>query len=426
MKRAVLKAALAAALVALAQPAFAQKATPPADLAKAKMLYDVGAQAFEAANYVAAIKAFSEAYRIAQRPGLIFSIAQAHRKLYYLTKEPENLREALKYYREYASKVQQGGRRADVAEALAELEPLAARLDPTTTATTAAPATAALMETRAQTQLMVSTQTKGAKVSLDGAEPTEMPLIRDVKPGPHKLKVTAEGHFDYEREVTVSEGSVVPFDVALREKPALLTIETDAGADIAVNGRAVATTPLIKPIELPPGRHFIAITKGGHKAVTQDIEVTRGQKKTIPFRLETTGQRIVSYTLLVGGGVSVLAGVLLGLGAGSQEGVADEILRRKAAGNLTEDDIPNYNNAIRQRDEMRGAAVASLGTGVTLGAVGLLLYLFDTPKPFIPPGRLDDTQDKPSSPAPGELKMEVGGAPMLGPDFAGGMLIGRF
>ena len=186
------QAAIFGALVLGAQTASAQKASQ-ADLAKAKMLYDVGAQAFDGANYSAAIKAFQEAYRIAQRPGLVFSIAQAHRKQYYLTKEPENLREAVKFYREYASMVQQGGRRADVAEALAELEPLASRLDP---AAASSSSSASLMgETRAAPQLMVSTQTKGAKVSLDGSEAVDAPLIRDVKPGPHKIKVTAEGPF---------------------------------------------------------------------------------------------------------------------------------------------------------------------------------------------------------------------------------------
>jgi hypothetical protein len=428
MKRRVWwQAALIGALVLGSQPASAQKASQ-SDLAKAKMLYEVGVQAFDGANYTAAIKAFTEAYRIAQRPGLVFSIAQAHRKQYYLTKDPDSLREAVKFYREYASKVQQGGRRADVAEALAELEPLAGRLDPTaSTAGSSSSATASLMEpTRSGPQLMVSTQTKGAKVSLDGSEPVDAPLIRDVKPGPHKIKVTADEHFDHEREVIVGETGVLPLDIALREKPAFITIETDAGADIAVDGRPVATTPLVKPIEVPAGRHFIAVTKGGHKPVTQDIVVKRGEKKTLPFRLETTGQRWVSYTLLAGGGLGVVVGVLLGFGAAEQEEIAATILAEKKRGNILAPRLNQYNDAIRQRDELRGAAVASLGTGVTIGAAGLLLYMFDNPTPTAPPARFDDTSDKPS-PAPStDFKMEVLGAPVVSPDFVGGSVIGRF
>ncbi|MCK6592190.1 MAG: hypothetical protein L6Q76_31940, partial [Polyangiaceae bacterium] len=98
MRRSVWQAALLGALVLGSPPAFAQNASQ-ADLAKAKMLYDVGVQAFDGANYTAAIKAFTEAYKLAQRPGLVFSIAQAHRKQYYLTKDPDSLREALKFYR---------------------------------------------------------------------------------------------------------------------------------------------------------------------------------------------------------------------------------------------------------------------------------------------------------------------------------------
>lgn len=425
MRRSVWQAALLGALVLGSPPAFAQNASQ-ADLAKAKMLYDVGVQAFDGANYTAAIKAFTEAYKLAQRPGLVFSIAQAHRKQYYLTKDPDSLREALKFYREYAAKVPQGGRRADVADALAELEPLASRLEPTPSGSPET-ATASLMaETRSAPQLMISTQVKGAKVSLDGSPPADAPLFRDVKPGPHKIKVTAEGHFDHEREVLVGETGVIPIDVALREKPALVTIETDSGADISVDGRLVATTPLVKPIEVPAGRHFIAVTKTGHKPVTQDIRVKRGEKKTIPFRLEMTGQRIVSYTLLVGGGLSVVAGALLGFGAAEQQDKAQGILTQQASGNITQKQLEDYNSAINERDEFRSAAVVSLGAGAAIGGAGLLFYLFDNPKPTVPPVSFDDTSDKPSSPAPTDMKMELGGAPIVSPDFIGGAMVGRF
>jgi hypothetical protein len=273
---------------------------------------------------------------------------------------------------------------------------------------------------------MVSTQTKGAKVSLDGGAPVDAPLIRDVKPGPHKIKVMAEGHFDHDRDVLVGETGVLPIDVALREKPALIMIETESGADISVDGRPVATTPLLKPIEVPAGRHFIAITKSGHKPVTQDIEVKRAEKKTIPFRLETTGQRIVSYTLLVGGGLSVLAGVLTGLGAAEQQDVAQRILDQTKTTNIDGDQLKTYNRAIDERDKLRSGAVVGLGAGVTIGAAGLLLFLFDNPKPTAPPARFDDSSDKPSGAPSTEMKMELGGAPIVSPDFVGGAMIGRF
>ncbi len=420
MKRVLLKAALIAALGASSQPAFAQKGP---DLEKAKMLYDVGARAFDDANYVAAIKAFKEAYRIAQRPGLVFSIAQAHRKQYYLTKDPDSLREAVRFYREYAAKVPQGGRRADVAEALAELEPLAGRLDPAASGSL----TASLVgDARSAPQLMVSTPTRGAKVSLDGGEPVDAPLMRDVKPGPHKIKVMAEGHVDHERAILVGETGVVPIDVALRERPALITVQTDSGANIAVDGRLVATTPLVRPIEVPPGRHFLAITKTGHKPVTQDIEVKRGEKKLLSFTLETTGQRIASYTFLIGGGLIFVGGVLIGLGASGQEGVAQEILAQSKRGNIGLGEIARYNDALQKRDGLRTAAVVGLGTGVSIGGAGFLLYLFDNPTPTAPPPRLDDSSDKPSSPAPTDMRMELGGAPIVSPNFIGGALVGRF
>ena len=42
-----------------------------------------------------AIKAFDEAYRLAPRPGVTFSLAQAHRRQYGLDRKPDDLRGAL-------------------------------------------------------------------------------------------------------------------------------------------------------------------------------------------------------------------------------------------------------------------------------------------------------------------------------------------
>lgn len=393
----------------------------------ARSLFNAGAQAYSVGKYAAAIKAFEQAYRLAPRPTIAFSMAQAHRRQYVLTKQPENLRGAVKYYREYTSKVEQGGRVDDAASALAELEPLVAKLDAASPTGPAPESQPAPPSKSLAAQLMVSPAVTEAMVSLDGAPPSPVPFIKDVDPGKHKLKVTADGYFDYERELDVKPGAVVPvLDVPLREKPARLTIQCQPGADVSIDGRLVTTTPLLSPLDLPGGRHFIAVTKGGHKPFSQDIDVKRGEAKTLTFKLETTAQRIISYTSLIGGGVSAGLGVVISLLALGEQAKAEQILAAKSRHNITTEDVDAYNNARTQRDELRQGASALLGTGVALMGGGLLLYVFDSTPAVAPPARSDDGSKKPGAPAPSQPTMEIGAAPLVTPGFVGGSIVGRF
>src|SRR5580692_27350 len=67
----------------------------------AQALFNVGAQAYAQGEFASAIEAFEEAYRASPRPGILFSIAQAHRKQFYVARAPSNLRAAIKHYHAY-------------------------------------------------------------------------------------------------------------------------------------------------------------------------------------------------------------------------------------------------------------------------------------------------------------------------------------
>jgi hypothetical protein len=49
---------------------------------QARAFFEIGAQAYAVGDYVAALDAFREAYALEKRPGLLFSTAQAHRRLF--------------------------------------------------------------------------------------------------------------------------------------------------------------------------------------------------------------------------------------------------------------------------------------------------------------------------------------------------------
>ena len=400
----------------------AASAADPAD--QGKTLFNAGAQAYAAGQFNAAIQAFEESHRISPRPGILFSIAQAHRRQYYVDKRPEHLKSSIRYYRDYLTQVTEGGRRADAAQALSELEPLAERL---AASTAPAPAPEAPPETR----LMVSSPTRGATVSVDKGKALEAPLITEIKPGKHALHLTADGYFDEDREITASAGGVAALDIALRERPGQLVIKVRAGAQLTIDGRYIATTPLPRPLEIEPGHHLITIARNGYRAHTEEIDVSRAETRTMDVSLEATRQRVASYVLLGTGVAGILAGgVVAGL-AVRQQSLAQDIDTQRQnkpfdCGDPTvECPTKAYERAVKQRDALRPVAAVALSAGALVAATGAVLFLFDQPSLDVRASR-EGSKPRPAAPPPRDTPMEMSAAPVIGPGFYGGSLTGRF
>ncbi|APR77708.1 TonB-dependent receptor [Minicystis rosea] len=419
MNRWIRVAAAAAVLALTPATALAQDATE-----QAKTMFNVGAAAYESGKYPAAIQAFTEAYRLSPRPGILFSIAQAYRRQFTADKQAANLRAAIKHYREYIAKVEQGGRRAEAVQALSELEPMAERLG---SSGDAAPATPAAPERRAPTQLMVSAQTKEATITLDGGKPLEAPLIAEVKAGKHRIHLEAPGFFPEEREVQAAEGGVVALDIAMRERPGLLTVVSRDGADVSIDGRLVATTPLARAIEVPPGRHFVAVTRRGYKAFTDEIDLGRGEERRVDAHIELTKQRIGAYVLMgVGAATALGGGGVAALAIHEQQEAQTLDQKRMAKGGLTSDELEQYKSHQRRRDELRGAAAVAFGGAIVLGGTAVLMAIFD--QPTIEKAHRDSAPSS-GSPSPTPAKdrpMEMSAVPLIGPGFYGMSLSGSF
>lgn len=395
---------------------------------QAKTFFNMGAQAYAAGQFPAALQAFGEAYRISPRPGILFSVAQAHRRQFYLDKKAEHLSGAIKSYRDYLAAVEQGGRRAEAAEALAELEAVAARLDMASAA--AAPAPSPVLR---ETRLMVSSQTKGAQVSLDGGKPAEVPLISEVKPGKHRLRVMGEGYFEEQREIEVSAGGLVALDIPLRERSARLSIATRDGAQVTIDGRQAATTPLARPLEVESGHHLITITKNGYKAFSKEIDLGRDEARSLDAKLQSTGQRVASYVLFGASALGIAAGVGVAAEALKQQDTAQKIADKRFTNQINCPDLTagceakTYEKARTARDDLRRIAGVGLVAGLSFGVTGLMLFVFDQPGAAAVGGRLDNkSKPAPSSPPARDMPMEMAAAPILGPGLYGAAVSGRF
>ena len=392
---------------------------------KALAFFEVGAQAYDAGNFKAAIKAFDEAYRLAPRPGVTFSLSQAHRRQYGIDRKPEDLRGAVKHYREYLTKVDTGGRREEVLQALDYLEPLAEKLGNAPDPAKAAP------KMDIQTSLMIMTRVKGAMISVDGGKPAATPVVAEVKPGKHTVRVTAEGYFPDEREVPAAAGITTPVDVPLQEMPGLLQIQARSGADISVDGRPRGTAPFLKPLDVEAGHHLVTVTRNGYRVHAEEIDLARGEKKTIDAKLETTAQRKASFALMgVGAGGLVTGGVLVAL-AFSQQRQAQDISNQASglgcAADQADCTLSAYNEARNSRDDLRRWAGVAAGAGLAVGVSGLLLYAFDQPSVGAASVRLGDKPKGPiPAPATTPAPLELSAVPLVAPGLYGAALGGRF
>jgi len=389
----------------------------PDEVERARTFFAAGAQAYASARYADAARSFEQAYQLAPRPQLAFSLAQAERKEYYASSDPSYLRRALQHYKEYLEQVPSGGRRSEATEAKADLEARLTRLDPREAA-----ASSAAPEKR-KARITVHSATAGAQVSIDGGPAQELPYFGDLEPGRHKVKVFAEGYYDEEREISGDKAIDQPVDLPLRERPAQVTVALAGPADIYVDGRIVATAPVTRPIEVPPGPHVLSVSMSGKRAYSQDVVLPRGKPFRFDPKLATSGQRVIAYSVLGVSAATLITGGVFGIMALGQEGRATGIADDRAEGNISADRLESYNRSIERRDDFRTVAIATLSAGGALGLIGGILYFVDRPAINVVPPRSVEPTPTPRRP---DAPIDVTAYPVVGPGTWGGGLTARF
>jgi hypothetical protein len=403
------------AVVLLTGLAQAREPTPD-EVDRARTFFNAGAQAYSAARYGDAVRSFEQAYEIAPRPQLLFSLAQAERKEYFAGNDASYLRRAIQHYKAYLDQVSSGGRRSEATEAKADLEARLAR-DPQAQSSAAAP-----IPEKRKARVTVYSATLGAQASIDGGPAQELPYFGDLEPGKHRVRVFADGFIDAEREVSGDKPVDQPVDLALEERPCLVSVVLDSSADILLDGRIVATAPVSRPLELPPGPHVLSVSANGKKPLSQEVSLPRGKPFRFEPKLEASGQRVVAMSMLGVGAVGVVTGVVFGVLALGQESRAKDVADQRATGNIGADRLATYNSSVDRRDSFRSVAIVTLAAGGALAVGGGLLYVFDRPTvSVLPPRRVEP------APAPKPLQpTDLTASPMLGPGIWGASMSARF
>jgi len=106
-------------------------------------------------------------------------------------------------------------------------------------------------------------------------------------PGTHEIKLTAEGYYPYETNVSIEVGKETTIKVKLERKIEYRTLvinSTPSSAAVYLNGTLVGWTPLT--INLTPGRYALEIVKAGYEPYRETIEVSANKETTIAVKLE--------------------------------------------------------------------------------------------------------------------------------------------
>lgn len=402
----------------LPRPALAD---PALDLARAKDSFKAGATAYAAGDYLAAIQALDAAYQLTPLPAIAFSLGQAERRQYFVDHARPHLDRAISLFRQYVELSPTGSRRADALDALSQLEPLAAaQAKPSS-----APGSRADEAVR-RTRLLITSEAPGARLSLDDGPVSASPLIREVLPGKHRVRVDAPGFFSSQRDVAAIAGELVLAQVPLREQPSTLSIWTSADAEIYVDGAFLSQGGDGITVELPSGKHRLAVGQKGHRVAMQGLLLKRGTTQNIRVALEPTAQRITSEVLFIGGGAALGASLVFSALAIRSEGQAETFLARRAQHNVNNSELFGYNAAIIDRDRYRIGTAVCLAASAGLFVTGLFLHELDQPNPQL----LFRTAPRPGAESPpptlAKSAFSVQVAPVVYGSGAGALLGGVF
>ena len=337
------------------------------DVDKARQLFEAGKAAAAQSRWDVAIRYFAESYRFAGRPSALYALGRAHRALYFdAGRDPVQLRLALLRFRQFVDRDPQSGNRPRAEQYITELEPYAKVLE-------------GFAEELVITRLLVHSPTEGARVSVDGGDPKPTPITLDVEPGSHRVTVTADGFTDGARTVDVPEGATVSVEVPLDPKPAELRVSGPKGADVYLDGRDMGRLPAA-PLEVTAGPHQLAVARAGRSAFIRELELQRGEARTLQVDLPMTTQRKLAFASIgIGAGGLVAAATLTGLALRAQRQARAIQTERESMG-VTEARFEEGQRLWRQRDGLRTAAIVTGVVGGALLVTGVILYIVDRPR----------------------------------------------
>ena len=349
-------------------------ASADANKKEAARLFSAGQQAFEKGEYLTAIRAFQQSYKVQAHPDIFFAMAQSYRKQFVLDRDVAKARKAVDNYRRFVKERPRSQWRPAANAHLVEMMAILVQQPPGQPAQPAQPP---------PTQIMVTSKTVGARIYLgDETAGQPAPAIHVVQPGIHNIRVEAPGFSSAGRQVQAMERRLVISEVNLVQLPgSIRVVASQSGATVFVDGRARGFTPFEKG-GFRPGKHEVAVAGKGRKLWTGMVKVESDRTALAMADMGWSSQRKASTVTMASGATLLVAGLATGLLAlqidSSLSGVPKDSPDAVRAA---------HDDTVRERDNLALASTVLFSAAGAVLAAAAALYLFDTPAPPVAPDR---------------------------------------
>ena len=355
--------------------------------------FRIAEKAYQRQNFAAAAEHFEEAFKLLPIPEIAFSAAQAYRRQYRVDQRLELALRAAELYKIYLAQMKSGARVGDAVDYLDGLErEIARRREQGAAVTKPAPVEAVERTTLVINPELTAEPTSkvlsevadteqdvtNIVVSLDGKPVAPFEKL-DVEPGPHKIHVEADGYVAADVTERAVKGVSVIANVTLTPKPASVKINTEAGARIRVDGRPIEGGAK-DAIELPAGRHVIAISRRGREPIARELIALRGQQLELDEPLEKTTQRkVVPWVAGAAGVLTIFTAASITGAVVFDRRAADQHEAFLTSGDRTLDDAAAYRDTLRRRREFVVGAWVGAGATILVAGTAAALYWLDSP-----------------------------------------------
>jgi hypothetical protein len=237
--------ALSLVLLLGSRNATAQTSPSPAAVAEARERFQRGVALSEERNYNAAMVEFQRAYELTRNPAVLFNISAT----YELTGHYVEALDAMLEYERLAPRETVAQRRAEIDAALARLR---GRIG----------------------TLVIRFEADGLQLQVDGLQRpvAEARAGLRLAAGRHRVSLSAPHYTPREEVIDLAGGSTVVLSEPLTPERAFMAVDCNVpGAEVLVDGRVVATTPVTSPLPLTEGTHHVMVRRPGFTTYETDV-----------------------------------------------------------------------------------------------------------------------------------------------------------
>jgi tRNA A-37 threonylcarbamoyl transferase component Bud32 len=108
-------------------------------------------------------------------------------------------------------------------------------------------------------------------------------LSLKLKAGQHKIECRHPRYRTYTEHIKIVAGELSRRDITMERLKGIISLATQEGAELYVDGVLFGITPIMKPIELDAGPHMVTLQKAGF--FTWSSEITVEPEKVLPLKI---------------------------------------------------------------------------------------------------------------------------------------------